>query len=95
MKNKVTSTDLIIFPDHTHLPSLACVNVTPNTHVRVVKRFSENSETQFKKRDDFTGQTFENNMFVPSRPAKKRDGTGRPAILSRTVLNPGCVVQFC
>jgi len=54
-----------------------------------VKRFSENSETKFKKRDGFTGQTFENNMFVPSRPAKKPDGTGRPAVLSRTVLNPG------
>ena len=59
------------------------------THVRVVKRFSENSETKFKKRDGFTGQTFENNRLVPSRPAKKRDGTGRPAISSRPVLNPG------
>ena len=51
--------------------------------------FIENFVRKIKKRDDFTGHNFQNTKPVPSRPANKPDGTGRPAILSRPVLNPG------
>ena len=50
--------------------------------------FIENFVRKIKKRDDFTGHNFQNTKPVPSRPANKPDGTGRPAILSRPVLNP-------
>ena len=52
--------------------------------------FIENFVRKIKKRDDFTGHNFQNTKPVPSRPANKPDGTGRPAILSRPVLNPVC-----
>ena len=54
----------------------------------LAQSFIENDVKKIKKRDDFTGHEFQNIKPVPSRPANKPDGTGRPAILSRPVLNP-------
>ena len=56
--------------------------------------FIENFVRKIKKRDDFTGHNFQLTKPVPSRPANKPDGTGRPAILSRPVLNPGPYTDY-
>ena len=50
--------------------------------------FIENFVRKIKKRDDCTGHNFQNTKPVPSRPANKPDGKGRPALLSSPVLNP-------